>query len=129
MNVCAFSAGDGSVPLGMVAAALGLLRWAPFTVEGQLLGGSQDTRHILAISQVCVSFVSLKLFVPWVVLCWLASRCSGFFSRRIPGAVCFSLFHCKAMTLLAVPHSLLECAHFPSPEVHFACRCVAQVFF
>ena len=36
------------------AAALGLLRWAPFTVEGQLLGGSQDTRDILAISQVCV---------------------------------------------------------------------------
>ena len=55
MIVCAFSTGDGSVPLGgMAAAALGLLRWAPFTVEGQLLGGSQDTRHILANSQVCV---------------------------------------------------------------------------
>ena len=25
-----------------------------------------------------------------------------FFSRRIPGAVCFSLFHCKAMKLLAI---------------------------
>ena len=55
MIVYAFSAGDGSVPPGgTAAAALGLLRWAPFTVEGQLLGRSQDTRHILAISQVCV---------------------------------------------------------------------------
>ena len=51
MIVCAISAGDGSVPLGGTAAAApGLLRWAPFTVEGQLLGSSQDTRHILAVS-------------------------------------------------------------------------------
>ena len=55
MIVCAFSAGGGSVPPGgTAAAALGLLRFAPFTVERQLLDGSQDTRHILAISQVCV---------------------------------------------------------------------------
>ena len=77
MIVCAFCAGDGSVPLG------GL---------------------------------SLKLFVPCLVLCCLASRCFGFVSRRIQGNDTFG-------------DSLLECAHFPSPEVHVACRCAAQVFF
>ena len=56
MIVCAFSAGDASVLQGGTAVpALGLLRWAyPSLVEGQLLGGSQDTRHILAISQAYV---------------------------------------------------------------------------
>ena len=41
-------------PGGTAAAAPGLLRCVPFLVEGQLLGGSQDTRHVLAISQVGV---------------------------------------------------------------------------
>ena len=102
MIVCASSAGDGSVPLGGTAAAALGLRWAPFTVEGQLLGGSQDTRHILAISQVCVSFV---IEAVCSMACSVLARFKMFWIfvlAELLGAVCFSLFHCKAMTLLAI---------------------------
>ena len=77
------------------AAALGLLRWAPFTVEGQLLGATFSS------SLRCVSFV---IEAVCSMACSVLARFTMFwiFSRRFPGAVCFSLFHCEAMTLLAV---------------------------
>ena len=99
MIVCAFSAGDGSV----WAAAL-----------SQLLRSSQDTPHSRRLSGVCRFFVMTAVCS---MACSVLTRFTTFwiFSRRIPDAVCFSLFHSKAMTLLTVPHALLECVHFPSP--------------
>ena len=38
-------------------------RWAPFTVEGQFWGSSQDTRHNLAVSWVCGVSLSFNLLV------------------------------------------------------------------
>ena len=111
MIVCAFSTGDGSVPPGgTVAAALGLLLWAPFTAEGS------KTHATFSPSLRCV-----------FVLCLLASRCSGFFLAEFP--VCCLLLVVPLQGNDTFGDSLLECAHCPSREVHFACRCAAQVFF
>ena len=92
--------------------------------------GARKTHATFSQSLRCVSFVTEAVCsMACSVLTCFTMFC--FSSRRIPGAVCFSLFHCKEMTLLAdtFGDSLLECAHFLSPEVHVACRCAAQVFF
>ena len=89
---------------------------------------ARKTHATFSPSLRCASFV---IEAVCSMACSVLARFTMFwiFFSQIPGAVSFSLFHCKAMTLLAVPHSLLECAHFPSPEVHLACSCAAQVFF
>ena len=117
------------------AAALGLLRCMPFIVGGHLQGSSQDTRHSLAVAKMSGFFSSCK------AVCSIA--CSVLPSLHDALDVCFSQHFqvlylgahlndasrwsiCKKkrrIPLLAVPRSLLEGAHFPCPEVHFACRC------
>ena len=120
------------------AAAVGLLRCMPFIVGGHLQGSSQDTRHSLAVAKMFGFFQSCK------AVCSIA--CSVLPSLHDAFDVCFSQNFrvpflsaplndasrwstCKKkkrrIPLLEVPRSLLEGAHFPCPEVHFACRCAA----
>ena len=62
---------------------------------------ARKTHATFSSSLRCVSFV---IEAVCSMACSVLVRFTMFwiFSRRIPGAVCFSLFHCKAMTLFAI---------------------------
>ena len=100
------------------AAALGLLRWAPFTVGGQLLCGSQDTHATFSPSLRCVSFVIeavcsmacsvlARVTMFWIFFLaefWVlfASRCS---TARQSHSWRFHI-HCWSVLIFLLPRSI-----------------------
>ena len=79
-----------------VAAALGALHRRRSAV-GRLARhatNSPTLRCVLFVIEAVCS-MACSVLTRFTMFCF-------FFSRIIPGAVCFSLFHCKAMTLLAI---------------------------
>ena len=133
MIVCAFSAGDvlflkvgrRLLRLGCCAAYPSLLKVSCWLARKTHATFSPSLRCVLFVIEAVCSMACSVLTC--FTMFW------GFFPCRIPGAVCFSLFHCKAMTLLAdtlggSTFTVGVCS-FSFIEVHFACRCAAQVFF